>query len=408
MIDYTTGEFAGIKIKVEKAVSRFGRRVTVVETYADDPERKDGSNNKDDGVYDIGPKQENILVDIFFTEDDLPNVRDQLFAAIRAGTAGELKLPSSNLIAKVRPEVASHNYSRRDINFETLQINFWVVPDASETSPKGLIDTQKEVADKGVDLESKVAVTFPEVFKTEVPDFVKTSDTTILEDLTDTTRDIIKFATLAKDKATDLFTLIDDTHTDAVNIIRAPGDYIERLKSISNGITGAINDTHSTAYVQEKVLENFDTGWGEIRLTTPSEAAKKDNALTVQNAYDALTLKGLADSYSSTEYDNFDDAVSDLQSFRDLSDTVLDRLADDGDLLRIREELIDLSTAVSEDLITRGANLPPLVLLTSYDQQPILVTGYNLYSDNSEFQSIIDRNTVRNPNFPKLDLLVIR
>jgi len=143
-------------------------------------------------------------------------------------------------------------------------------------------------------------------------------------------------------------------------------------------------------------------------LTTPSEAAKKDNALTVQNAYDALTLKGLADSYSSTEYDNFDDAVSDLQSFRDLSDTVLDRLADDGDLLRIREELIDLSTAVSEDLITRGANLPPLVLLTSYDQQPILVTGYNLYSDNSEFQSIIDRNTVRNPNFPKLDLLVIR
>lgn len=404
MITYTTANFAGIPIKVEKSVRRFGRRVQVVESYLDDPTLD--KKRLDDGVYDLGFKQSNILVDIFFTDDDLPEGRDRLFAAINAGTVGELQLPSQEVIAKVRPEIASHSYNRKNINFETVQVNFWVIPEIT-SSDSELVDTQKNVKDTGALLEDKVADRFYYVFNTDVPDFVKDSDQKVLEDLTETTRDNVKFATLIKDKATDLFELIDDTHDNATTLIRKPGEYIQSLKNISQGITYAINDTYSTAYVQQKVIEDFDTGWGEIRLTTPSEAAKKDNALVVQNAYDALTLVGLADSYSSTEFGNFDDAVASLKDFRDQSDIVLDRLANDGDLLRIREELLDLSTAVSDDLITRGANLPPLVKITSYDQQPLLVTGYNLYSDNSEFESIIARNNVRNPNFPKQDLLVI-
>jgi len=74
-----------------------------------------------------------------------------------------------------------------------------------------------------------------------------------------------------------------------------------------------------------------------------------------------------------------------------------------------RRELIDLRSAMVDDLNAKGALLPDETTVTLTESIPAFTLGYELYGDAFRGEEIVSNNAVPNPLFlpPQEDLLVL-
>lgn len=407
-IEYTEGSYAGIKIKVERSTLQFGRRIHVIEADGRQvTEEGSGQKKKWDGsIEDVGRKIQSLTLDIYLTEEDLPERRDQLIERLNQSSIAELKLPSLGSV-RVVPEISRLVSNRAQIDYETLQVTFWIPPEEDFVAAQS-VATQFVVSEQAASLSDELARAFDEQWESSVPDYVEEAEAEAVSETADTIEQSVSIATKTIQGASDLAERVDEIRNEAIALIRAPGEFIDRIRGIANSITSAVTDTAQALRSQFAILTNIDTGWRGISIDTPSRASERANMLNTEIAFKTACLSEIALIYAETEFDSFADASASVKEITAAADEILDLVTGEEVALDIFQSLKSLISATNRDLIDRAANLPPVVLYTSLDQQPVLVTSFNLYGSVEQYQQIIDRNSVRNPLFPKQTLEVIR
>jgi prophage DNA circulation protein len=98
----------------------------------------------------------------------------------------------------------------------------------------------------------------------------------------------------------------------------------------------------------------------------------------------------LANATAAYQPSSYDDAIATLNSIADLMDVVILAVADAG-MDETYLALQALQAAMVNDLSTRAANLPRLMVVTSRTPRPSLALAYSLYGDATRSDELIGR-----------------
>ena len=135
---------------------------------------------------------------------------------------------------------------------------------------------------------------------------------------------------------------------------------------------------------------------------TPDTSPIGQSLSTAQTAIAALcrrsaliSLARACADYQPTSSNDAQTVLAGVVVLFDAEITIAGDAEDDASYLALRS----LRTAVVNDLVARGANLPALVTVTTAEPQPSLVLGYLLYQDATRSDDIITRADPIHPAF---------
>ena len=131
---------------------------------------------------------------------------------------------------------------------------------------------------------------------------------------------------------------------------------------------------------------------------------------TVQTAVAALirraALAALVRAAAAYQPTSYDDAVAQIDALTALFDSEAVIAADAGDSASYTV-LRGLRTAVTADLIARGAGLPRLTTIANPAALPSLVLAYQLYGDATRSDDLIARADPVNPMFMPVSFVAL-
>jgi prophage DNA circulation protein len=105
-------------------------------------------------------------------------------------------------------------------------------------------------------------------------------------------------------------------------------------------------------------------------------------------------LSWSAQAISATGYATRNEAEQAKQAWLALADSLMATAPD-----ALYDQILDLRSAVLQDVAERVVNLPALRSYTPGATLPALVLAHQLYGDATRSQELLERNAIRHPGF---------
>ena len=323
--------------------------------------------------------------------DDYMAARDRLIAALEQKGPGILIHPYLGARSLAAREYRMRE-STREGGMATFSITF--VEAGRPAEPDTVSDTRSSVGNAADAAQAAIQAKFEVTFSVEdMPDFVSSSATDILEDAITDIRQISGRIASVTSPITQFSAQLDRLGDSLSSLIRQPANLAADVAGVVVAIAGVAKDVQ-TAFSAYRRLWPF----GDDRAAVPTTTATRQQQAANQTALTGLiqraaTIEACRAS-SEMDYASQDEAAALREELADQLDALIET-ADDS----VYAALADLRVAVIQDITRRGADLARLVSYTPSTTLPALVIAHALYEDATRDAEIVARNHIRHPGF---------
>jgi prophage DNA circulation protein len=395
--------FRGVEFLTHEASGGFGRR-TVTHEYPlrDKPY-----------VEDLGRKARTIELEAFVLAtaangfNYMPR-RDALIAALEEAGPGVLvhpylgELRVSLTESKLSEKTAEGGMARFALTFvEAGEVTF---PSASENTPS-IVNSRADAAEEAVLTE------FSDQFSiADEPAFVADAAKEILGNATTLIGSLPRLVPAIKEAMAEFVPNLSELSGTLDTLMQTPSQLgalvlsqIDELRDLAENPVELLwidaRDPFNGLKMLRKLFDFGEAGTPYpvpiVPATTPSRIQQADNQQAITALVQRAAVITAVRASSDRDFAVFQDAQSVRTELADRLDTLLLATGDDDTY----NALVDLRTAMVNDLTARGADLARLVNYTPAGTLPALTLAYDLYEDASRDGEIVSRNRVQHPGF---------
>lgn len=323
--------------------------------------------------------------------DDYMAARDRLIQKLEQPGPGLLVHPYLGTRSVIAREYRLRE-TTRDGGMATFSITF--VEAGRPAEPDTVSDTRTSVGNAADAAQAAIQAEFEVSFSVEdMPDFVSSSATDILEDAITDIRQISGRIASVTSPITQFSAQLDRLGDSLSSLIRQPANLAADVAGVVVAIAGVAKDVQ-TGLAAYRRLWLF----GDDRSPVPTTTAARQQQSVNQTALTGLiqrtaTIEACRAS-SNMSYASHDEAAALREELADQLDALMETAAD-----AVYAALVDLRVAVVKDITQRGADLARLVSYTPATTLPALVIAHALYEDATRDAEIVARNRIRHPGF---------
>lgn len=370
------GSFRGAAFVVPTSDAQFGRRVQIDELPLRDLPQSE----------DLGRRAREYSVEVFVDSslsDDYLSARDALIAAIEKPGVGTLVHPWYGRIRAVVKAGARVREETRSGGRATFSITFVQV---DETTYPAATNHTASAVQSAADTASAAAVS----------DFSNRWNVSGLPD-----NQVAQLKTRLASTLAGLEARVSGVSASAASDIRSPAN-------MAGLIVGTMQDLPNTVSTPIQALQLYQSLFnaGDSNQALPTTTASRRQQATSDAAVQAVVQRSAvieaARQSSLATYASSNDALSTRDILLDALDTQMEATdpvygepIDDA----VYQALESLRAVVAEDLRTRGAQLPSLVVYTPKATLPALVVAHRIYGDATRADEIVSRNAIQHPGF---------
>lgn len=390
--------FRGVEFKVSDIDIVHGRRIHLHEYPSrDDPYAED-----------LGRKAREYTVNAYIIGDDYLAQRDALVDAVENNsTPGTLIHPTMGALLVV-PKECRIIYNNQEGNLERFVLVF--VEAGFNDFPLALIDTIFQSVLGANNAISSILSDFSTRFNvSNAPDFLTTSALSNSSSLISMLSSALNIGTPNTTNASNYIntlntfsnnssSLLSSYASDITNPAVASTDtWPGQMTGLISGLT-AVYDNPIDAYNAQKSLQNYLSTPPLTYTTTPERIQQAGNQTAMINLVRNTSIAEMIKTTSQMTFASRNDAIAIRDEVSDLLEPQLTALADAGNDTQYLA-FQSARAAMVNDINTRGAQLPNITNINTFDSVPALVFAYKLYEDASRDQEIVDRNKIVNPGF---------
>lgn len=392
-------KFRNIEFFVQDVTMQFGRRGTVHEfPQSDEPFAED-----------TGRKAREFSINAYVFGDDYIAKMLAIIKSIESDpTPGTLIHPTLGQ-QFVKPGICSVVYNDLRVGHEFLNLKF--IEAGTILQPSESVNTEAQVERGVIKFGSSTVEQYDEiVIRKGIPDYAANSAIDIVNGYLDQITEAIGFGE------------------------RIPANLDEAVKELNkykNVLPTAIFDSlefmQSTVDLYDRISTIWDTANAEFQYvahrsivatiisfifqpddSTPDRVIEANNNEQLEFSFRGLALAQMVQASSNKEYDSSNDAFDRQLELLGFFNTEIEAAGVAGFELQ-RRDLIDMRSAMIDDLSAKGASLPEETTINLQATQPYATLGNELYGDAFRGEEIVDNNKVENPLFlpPLVDLIIL-
>ncbi len=340
---------------------------------------------------DLGAKAHTYDVNAYVIGDDYMAARDALIAACSKAGSGQLVHPYLGTRSvmctgcRVQESTGEGRMARLTLSFVQ----------AGEVSyPSATPNTAAKVESQAAVARAASADTFERAFTVDgLPQFVADGAADVAGQLAATLGAAPGLSALASQA-------VKDFAGTAAQLVRDPRGLASAVQSTTLGVLqSAAGTLAGTVDLQAGLdLATFGADLPSVPLTTASRLRQAVN----QTAFvDLVRRTGVIETMAAVPaalLETRDEALDIAASIASAVDGIADaasRAGDDG----VFDAVLDLHTAVAQDLSARAPDLSGVARLPVTATEPALVTAYRIYGDAARADELAARNAIRHPGF---------
>lgn len=377
--------FRGVPFKVDEADKEFGRR-TQLDEYPD---------RDDPYVEDQGRRARRYPIRAYVVGPDYDQARDALDAALEQQGPGTLIHPYRGTL-QVRVGRVRATESSREGGLCTYEIEFMEA--GVNRQPSSAVDTVA-VSNAAADtLTTQVSADAADTIDTSgLPAFVADSGADVFSQALAAVQAAVNGLQAAGDALFQFNVQLQVAQTQTPSLIAAP----DQLASAFAGLLATLSSLASTpdaALAANQTLFTFGSAIPPVPGATPARIQQQANQAALIRLVQRSAAAEAVRNVSAMTFASRQDALSVRDSLADSLDSLAldagDAGQDDAYLA-----LVDLRTALIQDLTARGASLQPLISYTPRRTVPALVLAWRIYADATRDLEIVARNAITAPSF---------
>jgi len=404
--------FKGIPFNCKSAETEFGRKLQdksqgglfSFATKKNDNQKE--KVTKRPGFEDNGLLPKKIVVAVEFDGDEYNVTRDNFMAAVEAGGAGKLILPTYNVYTNALAEKGTMRFTDQRGGIESCTITF--VIQGELTAPNKANNTKGKV--KAAAAASKESGT-ADFGDNSVVSGVESVFDKVVENVVDFYESCL--AWLKSGTVKD-----DETYEDAIAKLNEINDERESLAADPVAQANAYNDflegignAFSTAESGVSALFGIASTYaGKIQVVTgagPLALARTKNRyaglIFIQNA----CLSNIALLLSQLDFAVVDDVQQLREDFTDAVRSLQSTIGEAGGYAETYRDLVKLNAAVFNDLVQRSAALPVLEERKLKIDTPAMYYAFQKYGDADRAVEILTRNDIKRSLFASGEIEVL-
>lgn len=395
--------FRGVEFLTNEASGGFGRR-TVTHEYPlrDKPY-----------VEDLGRKARSIELEAFVLATPangfnyMPG-RDALIAALEEAGPGVLVHP---YLGELRVSLTESKLSEKTAEGGMARFALTFVEAGEVTFPSASANTPSIVNSRADAAEDAVLTEFADKFSVaDKPAFVADAAKEILGNVTTQIGSLPRLVPIAKEAMAEFVPNLAALSGNLSSLMQAPSQLgamllsqIGDLRSLAADpaelLGVSVRDPFNELKMLRKLFDFGEPGTSfpvpSVPATTPSRIQQAANQIAITELVQRSAVIAAVRSSSEKDFSVFQDAADVRTELAERLDTLLLDANDDSTY----NTLVDMRSAMVNDLTARGADLARLVSYTPAATQPALALAYDLYEDAERDAEIVGRNRVDHPGF---------
>lgn len=376
------GSIDGVPFFTHQAPADLGLR-TVVHEF---PGRNDPE------IEELGQGAARFPLDIFVIGDDYMSARNAVEAVLLKGGSHRLVHPYRGLM-NVNVEGRFQVFETADKGgYASFHVTF--VRSSTKIYPTASIDTagtSKSAASAGI---AQAQTQFAKKFSlAAAPGFVVQAAIAQLGTITTVLNSAANSITTLASPEAALVAGIKQFSSGLSSLILSPGELAQSIVTMIGQLQTAATQPLA-AFQALQMLFGFSPA-PPGPTSTPSRAQQESNRAEISRIVSRVAVLSAASSTADIDYASYDDAVTARNTLLEQFDALATDI-DDADMFNA---WLTAQSAMSDDLTTRGLQLPRLKFITLSEATPCVVLAWRLYGDATQAQSIIDRNKLSDPLF---------
>jgi Mu-like prophage DNA circulation protein len=344
-------------------------------------------------VEDLGRRARRFTMDAYVIGPNYMAARDALIAELEAPGMKTLVHPYLGEMRVGVVDSAGPRESTREGGMARFNI---VVVEAGELRfPAATSDTQRTTQEKADIAIAAAEVQFEEDFNAgRLPAFIPQAATALVRDLSTRMSEIARAATTIPAEITGFVNDLSALAGSAAQLVLAPltlarnvGSVIAQLRTIATGPPEALKLLRQ--------MFGYGNGLPVISTGTTARQHQVDNQAAFLSLVQQASVIEAARLTSVMQFVSFEDALG-------IRDELIDELDAQGEAATsdsVYYALVDVRTAMVQDIQVRSADLARILRLTLNDNVPAIALAYQLYGDATLDQDISARNGIRDPLF---------
>lgn len=372
---------------------------------------------RDDGATeDMGRKLRHYRVSAYLIGDDYLDSRYALLSALETAGTGTLVHPFDGPLSVKCIGFTLHE-SDDEGGICYFDIDF--VEDGAVPSPSSSVSTSTAASSAATSAQSAASDTFLSTYSLSsygamISSYAKKNTTLLTSDC----KSVIDGLSIVADSAAALKTAaaqIEATYLSVGSLAESVTGYFTSWgDAIIDGLPdGSVDETTNSRGGQPIGDPSYGlaamAAWSDTESITGTtawqqQAASNNSALTV--LVQSCAVAQLARVYAATEFAGSVDAETARDQLTEFITALAVSAADNGDDAAYLAWMA-LLQASTDDLTTRGKQLPDVVTITTSESLPALVLAQQLYADASRAGEIISRNSAPHPLFLSTSLEVL-
>ncbi len=385
------GSFRNVPFKFADGDIEFGRRIVVHEyPLRDKP-----------WAEDMGRKARKFSLTLYVLGDNYMAGRDALIAAIEKPGSGELihprygRLIVSAVLGRQRETTREGGYAQFNVTF---------VESGDKKFPISKPDTSAQVAGAADHVIDEAVAEYTKQLSPSENDFIVNDAIAQINQFGDEIRNINKKINSSLQPLSDVAQAVDNLSNGAKQLISQPralgtaivsvittltvstSEIINSLKGDRAGSRSALESSHQ--------LTQFAPVIDRPNMSSAVTAGAEYNRVQTKRLIWRVAEAEACRACSKIEFKSYNDAVA----VRQLRYANIEQL-----LMTVKpalyRALIELRSAMINDIIARGGSLARIGNHTLPKTLPSLLLAYQLYGDASKADSIVRRNKISHPGF---------
>ena len=366
------GSFRKAEFVIENDDLAFGRRNQVHEYPLRDKPM----------VEDMGRSKREFTIKVFVIGADYKAKRDALINAIEKPGPGPLVHPyfgtMSVSIISARKSESTNAGGKAEFTLTCVEVgNLAIVVQATDTVAAVAQAVEKTLADSIKDFGDNFSVIG------QAADFVQ-----------GVVDDVANVMAAVED-------VVGDVVGDITSLINSPLDMASLITGSINSIGNTLKTPLSALSVYQGLFNAGSTS-ATVPTNTSSRQTQANNVQALHLLVQRAAVAEAARMSSQIDFAARDDALAAMDKVLDAIDAQIEATNNvTGEPITdaVYQALIDMRTAVANDLRSRGAKLAQLTAYTPETTLPALVIAHQVYGDASRDEEIITRNNIRHPGF---------
>lgn len=355
-----------------------GRRVQVTEfAFRDQPD-----------THDLGAAPQQLSLEAFVLGDNYMAARDKLLAALEKAGPGKLVHP---YLGEMQAQLISYTLNENTQAGGKADFQLTFIRAEAQAGLVASTDTAAKVAENAQALEARADQALNRFWRKPQRITELAVMASALDGYAAQLDQVRSFALPAQDALASvaevrraLGSLAGNTQT----LAGQPALLVGSLREILDG----------TAALLLGQPKRLSAAAAQLANSLPRLPGSGDTVSRAVNALadqaDSAALSWSAQAISATGYATRNEAEQAKQAWLALADSLMATAPD-----ALYDQILDLRSAVLQDVAERVVNLPALRSYTPGATLPALVLAHQLYGDATRSQELLERNAIRHPGF---------